>query len=124
MAINFIGFMICLDLQLFIYGLNTKEENLRVTYIPRQTGIAQTFDINPDILKDFHFYSDGYYEIPYREDLVFDERQIKTTPGAASPAASPSNAIARFEKLIPLPLALSRDFDRSTAASLGGRHMY
>ena len=32
-----------------------KEQNLRITYIPRQTGIAQTFDINPDILKGFHF---------------------------------------------------------------------
>jgi len=80
---------------------NTKEENLRVTYIPRQTGIAQTFDINPDILKDFHFYSDGYYEIPYREDLVFDERQIKNTPGAAAPSATSANAIARFETIIP-----------------------
>ena len=32
-----------------------KEENLRVTFIPRQTGIAQTFDINPDILKGLYF---------------------------------------------------------------------
>jgi hypothetical protein len=77
-------------------------ENLRVTFIPRQTGIAQTFDINPDILKDFHFYSDGYYEVPYREDLVFDERQIKTTPGAAMPPqAHVRNALARFETIVP-----------------------
>lgn len=77
-------------------------ENLRVTFIPRQTGIAQTFDINPDILKDFHFYSDGYYEVPYREDLVFDERQIKTAPGAAMPAqAQVRNALARFETIVP-----------------------
>jgi hypothetical protein len=80
---------------------STKEENLRVTYIPRQTGIAQTFDINPDILKDFHFYSDGYYEIPYREDLVFDEREIKNTPGAANGAAASKNALARFETIVP-----------------------
>ncbi|HUC82410.1 MAG TPA: hypothetical protein VMR70_16005 [Flavisolibacter sp.] len=80
---------------------NTKEENLRVTYIPRQTGIAQTFDINPDILKDFHFYSDGYYEIPYREDLVFDERQITTTPGAAVTTTGSRNAFARFETIVP-----------------------
>ncbi|HEX8315283.1 MAG TPA: hypothetical protein VF609_09830, partial [Flavisolibacter sp.] len=73
---------------------------LRVTYIPRQTGIAQTFDINPDILKDFHFYSDGYYEIPYREDLVFDEQQISSTPGAASPTAN-KKAFARFETIVP-----------------------
>jgi hypothetical protein len=80
---------------------STKEENLRVTYIPRQTGIAQTFDINPDILKDFHFYSDGYYEIPYREDLVFDEKQISNTPGAAAPATGSRNAFARFETIVP-----------------------
>ncbi|RYZ29195.1 MAG: hypothetical protein EOO10_07090 [Chitinophagaceae bacterium] len=78
-----------------------KEENLRVTYIPRQTGIAQTFDINPDILKDFHFYSDGYYEIPYREDLVFDEKEISNTPGGAATAAAARNAFARFETIVP-----------------------
>lgn len=68
-------------------------ENLRVTFIPRQTGIAQTFDINPDILQGFHFYSEGYYEVPYREDLVYDERQVK------SPAVT--NALARFETIVP-----------------------
>lgn len=72
-------------------------ENLRVTFIPRQTGIAQTFDINPDILKGFHFYSEGYYEVPYREDLVYDERQIQTSPSAATPA----NSFARFETIVP-----------------------
>lgn len=76
-------------------------ENLRVTFIPRQTGIAQTFDINPDILKGFHFYSEGYYEVPYREDLVLDERQIRTTPGAASPSGSATGALARFETIVP-----------------------
>lgn len=70
-------------------------ENLRVTFIPRQTGIAQTFDINPDILKGFHFYSEGYYEVPYREDLVYDERQVKT------PASPSANALARFETIVP-----------------------
>jgi hypothetical protein len=79
---------------------SAKEENLRVTYIPRQTGIAQTFDINPDILKDFHFYSDGYYEIPYREDLVFDEKEITNTPGAAATTTN-RNAVARFETIVP-----------------------
>lgn len=44
-----------------------KEDNLRVTYIPRQTGIAQTMDINEDILKGFNFYSEGYYELPFGE---------------------------------------------------------
>ncbi|HEU4901831.1 MAG TPA: hypothetical protein VFT06_03540, partial [Flavisolibacter sp.] len=70
-------------------------ENLRVTFIPRQTGIAQTFDINPDILKGFHFYSEGYYEVPYREDLVYDERQVK------SQASPTGNALARFETIVP-----------------------
>jgi hypothetical protein len=68
-------------------------ENLRVTFIPRQTGIAQTFDINPDILKGFHFYSEGYYEVPYREDLVYDEQQVK--------APASTNALARFETIVP-----------------------
>lgn len=54
-----------------------KEENLRVTFIPRQTGIAETFDINPEILKGFTFYSEGYYEIPYQEDLVYDDVKVK-----------------------------------------------
>jgi hypothetical protein len=36
-----------------------KEENLRVTFIPRQTGIAQTFAVNQDILKGFTYYSEG-----------------------------------------------------------------
>jgi hypothetical protein len=54
-----------------------KEENLRVTFIPRQTGIAETFDINPEILKGFTFYSEGYYEIPYQEDLVYDDQKVK-----------------------------------------------
>ena len=55
-------------------GSNKKEENLRVTFIPRQTGIAQTFDISEDILKGFNYYSEGYYEIPYLADLSYDEK--------------------------------------------------
>ncbi len=50
-----------------------KEENLRVTFIPRQTGIAQTLDIADEILNDFTFYSDGYYEIPWNESLVLGD---------------------------------------------------
>jgi hypothetical protein len=57
-----------------------KEDNLRVTFIPRQTGIAQTFDIADEILKDFTFYSDGYYEIPYNSNLVLDEAAQSKTP--------------------------------------------
>lgn len=75
-------------------GNQQKEENLRVTFIPRQTGIAETFDINPDILKGFTFYSEGYYEVPYQEDLSYDERKI-------SNAISTGNGLARFETIVP-----------------------
>jgi hypothetical protein len=67
-------------------------ENLRVTFIPRQTGIAQTYDINPDILQGFTFYSEGYYEVPYQEDLTYDEEKAKQ---------SFSSVRARFETIVP-----------------------
>jgi hypothetical protein len=69
-----------------------KEENLRVTFIPRQTGIAQTFDINPDILRGFNFYSEGYYEVPYLEDLEYSEKSFKQTA---------STGFARIETILP-----------------------
>lgn len=68
-----------------------KQENLRITYIPRQTGIAQTYDINPDILTGFTFYSEGYYEIPYKEDLTFDGKVPPRT----------DNSLARLETILP-----------------------
>jgi hypothetical protein len=68
-----------------------KSENLRVTYIPRQTGIAETFDISNEFLQGFNFYSDGYYELPYRNDLVLDEAAINTN----------KNVLARLEAIIP-----------------------
>ena len=71
-------------------GSTQKEENLRVTFIPRQTGMAQTFDINPEILKGFNFYSEGYYEIPYGEAWQ--------TAQNAAPAAA---GFARFETILP-----------------------
>jgi hypothetical protein len=74
-------------------GSQQKEENLRVTFIPRQTGIAQTFDINPEILKGFTFYSEGYYEVPYQDDLVYDERKQS--------GPSQSIAYARLETILP-----------------------
>lgn len=61
-------------------NVQQKEENLRVTFIPRQTGIAQTFDIAEEILKDFTFYSDGYYEISWNEDLVLGDTNDSKTP--------------------------------------------
>jgi hypothetical protein len=69
-----------------------KEENLRVTFIPRQTGIAQTFDVDQDILKGFTYYSEGYFEIPYEEALE-TEAQIAAKPGQTN--------IARLETIIP-----------------------
>jgi len=69
-----------------------KDQNLRVTFIPRQTGIAQTLDINQAILKDFTFYSEGYYEVPFQEDLLFDAAQI---------SASQTKSFGRFETTLP-----------------------
>lgn len=67
-----------------------KAENLRVTFIPRQTGIAQTFDVNHDVLKGFTYYSDGYMEIPYEEELEYvEEKSIDTA------------TLARLETIIP-----------------------
>lgn len=71
---------------------NKKEENLRVTFIPRQTGIAQTFDVDQDILKGFTYYSEGYFEIPYHEALETDA-QAEQKPG--------NSTIARLETIIP-----------------------
>jgi hypothetical protein len=68
-----------------------KEENLRVTYIPRQTRIAQNLDINPDILEGFSSFSEGYYEVLYGEDLVYDEKKISTSAGSG---------IARLETIL------------------------
>ena len=73
-------------------GTAQKEENLRVTFIPRQTGIAETFDVNQDILKGFNFYSEGYYEVPYDEDLTYDERSLAQTS---------ASGVARFETILP-----------------------
>jgi hypothetical protein len=71
---------------------NKKSENLRVTFIPRQTGIAQTFDVNNDILKGFTYYSDGYMEIPYEEQLEYVDGET-----------APSNQalLGRLETIIP-----------------------
>jgi hypothetical protein len=73
-------------------GSSKKEENLRVTFIPRQTGIAQTFDISEDVLKDFNYYSEGYYELPYTENLGNEENIAKSQP---------KKKFARFETIMP-----------------------
>jgi hypothetical protein len=71
-------------------GSAQKQENLRITFIPRQTGIAETSDISADILKGFTFYSEGYYEVPYQEDLMYDEAK-----------ANAASMFARFEAIVP-----------------------
>lgn len=73
-------------------GSNKKEENLRVTFIPRHTGVAQTFDISNDVLSAFNYYSEGYYELPYVENLEFDEK------GTPKPG---KKHLARFETILP-----------------------
>lgn len=73
-------------------AVQQSEENLRVTFIPRQTGIAESFDISDDILKDFTFYSEGYYEVPYQESFVMDDKAA---------AIARARVLARFETIIP-----------------------
>lgn len=67
-------------------------DNLRVTFIPRQTGIAQTLDVNPEILQGFTFYSEGYYEVPFTNDLAYTST-AKVTPMGTT--------IARLETILP-----------------------
>jgi len=73
-------------------GSNKKDENLRVTFIPRHTGVAQTLDISNDILKGFTYYSEGYYELPYANDLNYNEKEI-AKPG--------EKVIARLDTIMP-----------------------
>ncbi len=75
-------------------GQHQKKENIRITFIPRQTGIAETFDVNPEILNGFTFYSEGYYEVPFERRLLSN---ITTHP-TIKPT---NNLFARFETIIP-----------------------
>jgi hypothetical protein len=74
-------------------GNNKKEDNLRVTFIPRQTGIVQTFDINQEMLKGFNYYSEGYFELPYIEELVYEE--------SGHISHEKKKDFARFETILP-----------------------
>ncbi|GAC1563712.1 MAG: hypothetical protein NVS3B13_39050 [Mucilaginibacter sp.] len=56
---------------------NQQKENLKVTFIPRQTGIAETYDVNQNILNNFNYYSDGYYEIPYNGNLAYNPVNVQ-----------------------------------------------
>ncbi|GAA3960242.1 hypothetical protein [Mucilaginibacter dorajii] len=73
-------------------GSNKKEENLRVTFIPRHTGVAQTLDISNDILKGFTYYSEGYYELPYSNELHYNEKDV-VRPG--------QQVLARLDTIMP-----------------------
>lgn len=73
-------------------GTTKKEENLRVTFIPRQTGIAQTFDVSQEVLKGFNYYSEGYFELPYLADLEADDQL---------PTAERNKTFARLETILP-----------------------
>lgn len=73
-------------------GSEQRDENVRVTFIPRQTGIAETYDVDQDVLKGFTFYSEGYYEIPYADELRQDEKNL---------SAAPRPALARLETILP-----------------------
>jgi hypothetical protein len=73
-------------------SIQPKEENLRVTFIPRQTGIAETLDVNPEIMEGFTYYSEGYYEVAYQEALELDESNISQTN---------QSVLARFETFVP-----------------------
>jgi len=75
-------------------GSSQKEENLRVTFIPRQTGIAQTLDVNQEILNGFTYYSEGYYELPYAMEL-------QAADGQATVNRAVEKAYARFETILP-----------------------
>ncbi|MEO8712400.1 MAG: hypothetical protein ABI405_09775 [Parafilimonas sp.] len=73
-------------------SIQQKKENVRITFIPRQTGIAETFDVNPEILDGFIFYSDGYYEVAYDNSFLLNDKAV--TNGQAS-------VLARFETIVP-----------------------
>jgi len=83
-------------------GSSQKNENLRVTFIPRQTGVAETLDVNQEILNGFTYYSEGCYEMPY------DLHAIATTGGSDSNSGGTTvanhtgqKAFARLETIMP-----------------------
>lgn len=78
---------------------NQTKENVRITFIPRQTGIAETFDVNPEILQGFTFYSEGYYEVPFEDNLL-----IQTPSSTKTQQTNPTLAnalLARLETIVP-----------------------
>lgn len=83
-------------------GSSKKDENLRVTFIPRQTGIAQTLDVNQDILNGFTYYSEGYYELPYVMELKNEEGSYAAGGAyAAVSGGAGGKTYARLETIMP-----------------------
>jgi hypothetical protein len=76
-------------------GSSQKSENLRVTFIPRQTGVAETLDVNQEILNGFTYYSEGYYEMPYDHDAGNGKLGAKTGDAARQ------KDYARLETIMP-----------------------
>lgn len=79
-------------------GHHQKKENVRITFIPRQTGIAETFDVNPEILEGFTFYSEGYYEVPFENHLLIQNTPVNYKQ--TNPTLS-NTLLARFETIVP-----------------------
>lgn len=73
-------------------GGRVQESNLRVTYIPRQTGQAETSALSPDALAAFTYYSEGYYELPFR---------LEGTGGQSQSGTVATGALARLEAVVP-----------------------
>ena len=53
---------------------------------------AETFDVNPELLDGFIFYSDGYYEIAYDQHFSMNTKAVKN---------SEARLLARFETIVP-----------------------
>lgn len=79
-------------------GSSQKDENLRVTFIPRQTGIAQTLDVNQEILSGFTYYSEGYYELPYSAEF---KSGAVTEAGVKTGNTGNQKTYARLETIMP-----------------------
>lgn len=70
-------------------GQTQSSDNLRVTFIPRQTGLAETSALSEETLSGFTYYTEGYYELPFQS-------------GSVRRSSRPVDHLrARFEAIIP-----------------------
>ncbi len=70
-------------------GQTQPSDNLRVTFIPRQTGLAETSALSEETLSGFTYYTEGYYELPFQSGSVRRSSRPMHQPRA------------RFEAIIP-----------------------